>query len=601
MCAQARTSQRRVGLRLGRAARLGLDDHRVGQERRALRSTRRTSRRTRRRSGAASARGPGRTRRRPRTRWSRRCPARPGSPSGSENSSASPARTRPTSDFTGFCRWRGAHERRAGGGQRGQLLGADLGRSAAEAAVGGREVGGDLQVGRRCRQRSPPQCPPRAVFSSAGPVSGPMVTAAVRSDTPSLANARSRWVFTVASPMCSSRPISALVRPRATSRSTSISRAVSDCRRGARIRLTSRAATGGASTVSPRAAARIASASSACGAVLEQVAGRAGLDRAQDVGVGVVGGEHQHRGCRAPRGDRGGGRDAVAAGHPQVHQHDVGRQSRGQRDRLGARRRPRRRRRGRARPRACRAGPARTTGWSSTTSTRIIGPPAGRGHDGHRAPSAPGAAPGVLDLDRPPTALGPGRASRAARSRAGDPVGGEPGAVVGDRRARTASRRRSPGATATAPARGVPADVGQRLLGGAQQHHLGVGGQRRGCPGRASVAGTPGLARRPRREPAAAPRPAMRDCSCAGRSAATSGAPRQVLPGRAARPARACRRARRVVASSSASAACSSVTMLVKPCARVSWISPASRSRSAGDPGLVRQRRHLGLAGLQLG
>ena len=44
------------------------------------------------------------------------------------------------------------------------------------------------------------------------------VTACVRSSTPSLANARSRWVFTVASPMDSSRPIWALVRPRATAR-----------------------------------------------------------------------------------------------------------------------------------------------------------------------------------------------------------------------------------------------------------------------------------------------------------------------------------------------------------------------------------------------
>lgn len=89
------------------------------------------------------------------------------------------------------------------------------------------------------------------------------VTAAVRSSTPSLPKMRSRCVLTVASAMHSRCPVAALVRPWATRRSTSTSRGdrVSCC--GARIRLTRRAATDGASTVSPRAAALMASASSA--------------------------------------------------------------------------------------------------------------------------------------------------------------------------------------------------------------------------------------------------------------------------------------------------------------------------------------------------
>ncbi|EST20249.1 hypothetical protein M877_34555 [Streptomyces niveus NCIMB 11891] len=79
------------------------------------------------------------------------------------------------------------------------------------------------------------------------------VTAAVRSVTPSLAKMRSRWVFTVDSPMNRWRPISAFVHPSATSRSTAVSRRESLGRSG-RLRSwsTRRAATEGARTVSPR-------------------------------------------------------------------------------------------------------------------------------------------------------------------------------------------------------------------------------------------------------------------------------------------------------------------------------------------------------------
>ena len=102
------------------------------------------------------------------------------------------------------------------------------------------------------------------------PRSMAVVTAAVRTETPSLPNARSRWVFTVASLMNSRCPMSALVMPRATSCSTSTSRANGESRCGRRTRVTRRAATDGASTVSPRAAALIALATSALGESLSR-------------------------------------------------------------------------------------------------------------------------------------------------------------------------------------------------------------------------------------------------------------------------------------------------------------------------------------------
>ncbi len=85
------------------------------------------------------------------------------------------------------------------------------------------------------------------------------VTAAVRSETPSLSKTCSRCDFTVASPMNSSRATSGFDIPRETSASTSSSRGVSwSPPRTWRISL---AASGGASTVSPRAAALTAASS----------------------------------------------------------------------------------------------------------------------------------------------------------------------------------------------------------------------------------------------------------------------------------------------------------------------------------------------------
>ena len=163
------------------------------------------------------------------------------------------------------------------------------------------------------------------------------VTAAVRSVTPSFSKARRRWVLTVASPMNSSRPTSALDRPRATHPSTShLARGQlgPDGRRpqpagqpGHHRRREHRLASGGApDRVGERSA----------GSVLEQVAAGPGLDRPHDVGVGVVGGQDQHgRAVRAPR-EAGRRLGAVHDRHPQVHEHHVGPQPAAQHHRLGA-------------------------------------------------------------------------------------------------------------------------------------------------------------------------------------------------------------------------------------------------------------------------
>src|SRR5262245_34770912 len=93
-----------------------------------------------------------------------------------------------------------------------------------------REPGGEIpaqlasQSNRVCALRRRPYGR-RVPGAGSMPNSIAVVTAAVRSDTPSLPKARSSCVFTVASLMYSDRPISALVLPRATRVSTSVSRA----------------------------------------------------------------------------------------------------------------------------------------------------------------------------------------------------------------------------------------------------------------------------------------------------------------------------------------------------------------------------------------
>ena len=64
--------------------------------------------------------------------------------------------------------------------------------------------------------------------------------------------------------------------------------------------------------------------------VLEHVADRARLDGAEDLGVGIVGGDHEHRGCVFPGADRArrlhtarGGAELADLPESQVHEDDV--------------------------------------------------------------------------------------------------------------------------------------------------------------------------------------------------------------------------------------------------------------------------------------
>jgi phosphoglycolate phosphatase-like HAD superfamily hydrolase len=72
------------------------------------------------------------------------------------------------------------------------------------------------------------------------------------------------------------------------------------------------------------------------GGVLEQVTGGARLDRPQDIGVGLVGGQHEHPRSWVRREDLLGGRHPVAERHPQVHQDHVVFAGTSQRHRLGS-------------------------------------------------------------------------------------------------------------------------------------------------------------------------------------------------------------------------------------------------------------------------
>jgi hypothetical protein len=146
---------------------------------------------------------------------------------------------------------------------------------------------------------------------------------------------RLTWVRTVAALTTRCSAICALDRPRAISVSTSLSRSVRSESSGGppgtlRGRLTNssirRRVTVGARRASPAATVRIASAQLGGWRVLEEEAAGAGAHCVVDVFVEVEGREHQHP-CRS----RVLGRDevtrrlgAVHAGHPHIHEHDIG-------------------------------------------------------------------------------------------------------------------------------------------------------------------------------------------------------------------------------------------------------------------------------------
>ena len=144
-CAPRRRRRRRPRGRRGRVARLGLDDDRVAEERRALGDRRELLGELAEASGAARARGRGRRPRRPRTRSCRRCRARPRSRRAGRRARQSPARTRPTRSLTGFWRCDVPISVAPAVASCGELLGADLRRAAAEAAVGGLELFRDVE------------------------------------------------------------------------------------------------------------------------------------------------------------------------------------------------------------------------------------------------------------------------------------------------------------------------------------------------------------------------------------------------------------------------------------------------------------------------
>ena len=112
-----------------------------------------------------------------------------------------------------------------------------------------------------------------------------------------------RWVFTVASAMCSAAAISALDRPRATSsriaRSRSLRAASRDSSTGASGSVlatcsSSRRVAVGATIASPDATVRIAVSSASGVGVLQQEAARAGAERGERVLVEVEGRQDDH-------------------------------------------------------------------------------------------------------------------------------------------------------------------------------------------------------------------------------------------------------------------------------------------------------------------
>ena len=133
-----------------------------------------------------------------------------------------------------------------------------------------------------------------------------------------------------------------------------------------------RRAARGSSGASPRSAARMPVVQGRGVGVLEQEADRAGVDRRRDPRAVGERREHDDADVRVLGEDRAGGRDAVHAGHRQVHEDDVGPHRADQS--TACCRRPPRRRTPRRRSRREQPEPCAHDAWSSTTSTRIMGP-----------------------------------------------------------------------------------------------------------------------------------------------------------------------------------------------------------------------------------
>ena len=164
---------------------------------------------------------------------------------------------------------------------------------------------------------------------STRPLSYASTTAPTRSRTPSLPSTRPTCVFTVASLRCRRAAISRVrqargrsgppPRPRARSAPRTARRAVSPGGGRRTKRSTSRRVTAGASSASPAATVRTASARRAGDASLSRKPAGAGAERLVHVLVQVEGGQHQDRRRQPVLREAPGGLDAVDDRHPDVH------------------------------------------------------------------------------------------------------------------------------------------------------------------------------------------------------------------------------------------------------------------------------------------
>ena len=198
--------------------------------------------------------------------------------------------------------------------------------------------------------------------------------------------------------------------PSATCRSTSSSRAVSG---SSPMCSASRAATAGGMRLRPAWTWRIASTQLLGRHGLQQVAARAGLERALDLDVALERGEHEDARLGELRADRAQRLDPVHVRQPQVQQRDVRPVSAELLEALAAAGRLRDQRHVRLAPTSA-AIPWRSSGWSSTHRTRIGA--LGRHHRSPFSTSAPPRRPDAMPGQPQPPPAGRSRVGHASRA-----------------------------------------------------------------------------------------------------------------------------------------------------------------------------------------
>ncbi len=346
------------------------------------------------------------------------------------------------------------------------------------------------------------------------------------------------------------------------------------------------------------------------GDVFEQVAGRPRLDSAQDLGVAVERRQDQHGGGRLLRTQRGGRLHPVhAVAQPQVAQHDVGTQMPREGHRLLAGRRRHRPLSTSSRWSNSERTPARTMGWSSTSSTRtavILHPPVAvpeQCRPGGCAPRARCRHPGRSPTSSPPPSSrrraridrSPVAAAPTAHPALRIPVPGvesapviddvEPHGVAGigegdhdpgGRRVERTFARADCAVRSRATSASMPSEAGRRRRAASPRYRSRRPGVRASGPGR----------RRARWIPA---RPASARSRCAAHAA---------IPSVARAPI--CSRARVRWAGSSASRADAPASRSTirsgrpcRGCRATPWCARRSRRTRADCGELVLQRGHL--------